>query len=190
MNKQNNKRFYGKGKMKKGLRTPSPTEVGVMKSWLMEQIYMLVLPVELLDAYIKTACSDELSSVLDKYKNYNVVRIPRNGIIPEDAERLSYDLYLTRERGVGIPVGHILAYAKGNNFLRQSDTFAISARADIGSERVEETCEIIADYFRRKLCQKHASEKREPVVPTWRYAAPITYYNVDASSGATVNIGR
>lgn len=188
--KKEKKRFYGKGKVKNELRSPSPTETGVMRAWLVEQVFFLVLPLELLDNYVRVVCSDVLGVILDDYREYSVIRIPRNGIIPEGSERLGYGIYLTKERGVGVPVGHLLAYVKGNSFLRQGDAFAISARANIDSDRAEEVCEMVADFFRRKLCRKHASQKREPVVPMWRNTAPVNYYNVDASSGATVNIGR
>ena len=171
------------------LRSPDPTEVGTMLSWFVQIVYYTVFPRELIGSCLKDACSEELKRFLrKKYKGYHIINTAKIGFIPQEAERLEYNLYLTKEN-VGIPLETFLAYAKGGNFVRQSDARTINARVGIESDQIAETCNLVAEYFRNKVCRAHQEQEREPEIATTRYDAPISYhYHVEASSGATVNI--
>lgn len=172
------------------LRTPDPTEVGAMMAWLVWTVYYTVFPRELIGSHLRDACSEELKKLLRKtYEGYRIVNADKVRFIPHKAKRLDYSLYITKDN-VGIELEAFLAYAKGGNFVRQSDALAIATRAGIEPDQIAETCNLVAEYFRNKLCRKHQAQDCEPEIAITRCDAPTYNYHVEASSGATVNINN
>ena len=184
-----NKRGFASKKKVGKLRIPKPEEVGLMWVWLTSKVYDLLSPVVYVESeYCKEQRANELKNIVRKtYSNHRILNTAKAGFVPEDAEWVSYPLCLTKD-DVGVPLETFLAYAKGRKYLTKSDAEAISDRAYIESSQIEDVCREIANFLRNKVCLMHETQDRTPEVRF--YGALTNYYHVDASSGATVNIGR
>ncbi len=189
--KKKNGKKYGVASQKTTgkLRIPTPEEVGIMMTWLVEQVYNLLSPIDYVDSPSeKDRKSEELKGMIrEKYGDCHVFNTLAARFIPEDAEWLDRSLCLTREDS-GVPLETFLVYAKGGNFIKSCDVTTISAKVGIKPNQIEDACEKIAEFLRNKICKMHKNQAREVGVHSRHNMLTNYNYYVDASSGATVNI--